>query len=153
MATPLPLRLTKTTVARHVRASLNSHLYDESCAAAHGTAIYTLSDPREIRAARYVGQTGLPWRRLRQHLDTARLWLPDETPWWIRSARHRPLYEWIRALYADGNRFPVMVVWQWVEGAAEARLAERALILRHLTESASLLNVECGLLGPQIPLL
>jgi hypothetical protein len=149
----LPLRLTKTALARYVRASLASHLCDESGVAAHGTAIYTLSDPREIRAARYVGQTGSPRRRLRQHLDTARLWLPDETPWWIRSARHRPLYEWIRALYADGNRFPVMVVWQWVEGTAEARLAERALILRHLTERASLLNNECGLLGPQIPLL
>jgi hypothetical protein len=147
------LRLTRTALARHVRASLDSHLYDESDSAAHGRAIYTLSDSRDVRAARYVGQTGAPRRRLRQHLDTARLWLPDETPWWIRSSRHRPLYEWIRALYADGNRFPVMVVWEWVEGTAEARLAERALILRHLTERASLLNVECGLLGPQMPLL
>jgi hypothetical protein len=153
LTTAAPVAAHKTALARHVRGSLDSHICDESGSAQHGTAIYTLSDPRDIRATRYVGQTSAPRRRLRQHVDTARLWLPDVTPWWIRSTRHRPLYEWIRALYADGHRFPVMVIWQWVEGTGEARLAERALILRHLTERASLLNVECGLLGPQLPLL
>jgi hypothetical protein len=46
-----------------------------------------------------------------------------------------------------------MVVWQWVEGAAEARLAERALIRRYLVERTALLNIESATLGAQIPLL
>ena len=147
-------RLTKPALGRHIRSCLTSHLYDESGSAAQGTAIYSLSDPRDIRAVRYVGQTSAPQRRLQQHLNTARLWLPDQTPWWIRTTRHRPLYEWIRALYTDGFRLPVMVVLQWVDGtAAEARLAERALIQQCLAERRSLLNAECAAAGPQLPLL
>jgi hypothetical protein len=146
--------LTKAACARQLRNSLRLHLHEESGTPALGTAIYTLSDPRDIRAARYVGQTGAPRRRLQQHLNAARLWLPDETPWWIRSALHRPLYDWIRALHRDGLRLPVMVVWQWVEGpAAAARLAELALIDRCLDGQCSLLNVECAAAGPQLPLL
>ncbi len=82
-----------------------------------------------------------PRRRLLQHLGTARLWLPDELPWWVPSPRLRPLYQWMRELYRDGGRLPVMVVSAWV-GKAEARLAERVHIEQCLERALPLLNVE-----------
>ena len=53
--------------------------------------IYTLSDPRDLRQVRYVGQTSAPRRRLLQHLNAARLWLPDERPWWIKDEKAAPV--------------------------------------------------------------
>jgi hypothetical protein len=105
-----------------------------------GTAIYSLSDPRDIRLIRYIGQTSAPRRRFLQHLNTARLWLPDETPWWIKSPKLRPLYDWIRQLYGDGYRLPTMVVHQWV--TEQPRTAERLHIQQCLSNNLPLLNVE-----------
>jgi hypothetical protein len=118
-----------------------------------GTAIYTLSDPRDTRCARYVGQTRNPRRRFAQHMQTARLWLPDETPWWVRSPKYRPLYAWIRELHRDGGRLPFMWVEDWIEPGADALVAERAAIMRLLARGAALLNVEARQLGAQLPLL
>jgi hypothetical protein len=126
---------------RFIRGRLGAHLYDESADVLAGIAIYSLSDPRDIRGIRYIGQTAAPRRRLLQHLGTARLWLPDETPWWVRSPKLRPLYLWIRGLYRDERRLPVMVVCAWVE-AAQARAAERHRIDECLARHLSLLNVE-----------
>lgn len=53
---------------RLVRQRLGAQLYDDSGARAAGVAIYSLSDPRDLRAIRYVGQTAAPRRRLLQHL-------------------------------------------------------------------------------------
>ena len=125
--------------ALHVR--LEAQLYDDSGAAPGEVAIYSLSDPRDLREIRYVGQTRAPLRRLRQHLSTARLWLPEQRPWWVRSPRLRPLYEWIRALYRDGERVPVMVICAWVE-AVQARTAEREHICASLARPLPLLNAE-----------
>jgi hypothetical protein len=116
------------------------------------TAIYWLADPRDVRGARYVGQTRDPRRRLAQHVRTARLWLPDEVPWWVRSPKHRPLYAWIRALHRDGGRLPFMWIEEWVEPGTDALVAERAAIVRLIAEGAALLNVEASRLGPQLPL-
>ena len=134
-----------------------------------GTAIYTLSDPRDTRCARYVGQTRDPRRRFAQHVQMARLDLPDdadmdvrgratqgavaERPWWVRSPKHRPLYAWIRELHRDGGRLPFMWVEEWVEPGADALVAERAAIMRLLAQGAALLNVEARQLGAQLPLL
>ena len=88
-----------------------------------------------------VGQTRDPWRRFAQHVQTARLWLPDDTPWWVRSAKHRPLYAWIRELHRNGGRLPFM----WVEDGSsrvDPLVAERAAIMRLLAQGAALLNVE-----------
>jgi hypothetical protein len=104
-----------------------------------------------VRCPRYVGQTRNPRRRFTQHVHTARLWLPDEIPWWVRSPKHRPLYAWIRALYRDGGRLPFMWVAEWVDADSDPLVAERAAIRRLLAEGARLLNVEAT--GPQIPLL
>jgi hypothetical protein len=134
-----------------VRHELAALLYDESAVVPGGVALYTLADPRELRAVRYVGQTLTPRRRLLQHLRTARLWLPDERPWWVRSPRLRPLYEWIRALYQDGERLPVMIVSAWV-APESARLAERAHICACLASGQPLLNFE-GELRRRQPLL
>jgi hypothetical protein len=120
---------------------------------ASGTALYTLADPRDLAAVRYVGQTRAPRRRFTQHLATARLWMPDEIPWWIATPRLRPLYGWIRALHRDDYRFPVMVIADWVAKPSDARSAERALIERCLRDGAVLLNIEADRAGPQIPLL
>jgi hypothetical protein len=131
----------RSQLLREIRRHLVWQLYDDSLTAGSGVAIYSLSDPRDIRAVHYVGQTVAPRRRLLQHLSTARLWLPDERPWWVRSPRLRPLYDWIRGIYQDGQRLPVMVISQWVE-PAQARAAEHALIEDCLQRQLPLLNFE-----------
>lgn len=130
-----------------------SHIYDPYGAAAGGTAIYRLADPRDASWPRYVGQTRDPRRRFVQHVQAARLWLPDEVPWWVRSPKYRLLYKWIRALYRDGGRFPFMWIEQWVEPGGEPLVAERATVMRLLAEGAALLNVEARVLSSQLPLL
>lgn len=150
--TPPPALRTKLELTSYVRARVEAHLYDEAPQARGSTAIYTLSDPRDAAAIRYVGQTRAPRRRFLQHLAAARLWLPDETPWWVRSAKYRPLYGWIRGLYADGERLPVMVVRDRVE-EAEARAAERHLIGECLSGGCVLLNVEADADDAQLLLL
>ena len=77
-----------------------------------------------------------------QHVGIARLWVPDELPWWIVEERLRPLYEWIRALYRDERRLPVMVVTAWHGGRADATVAERELIQDCLRRRMPLLNIE-----------
>jgi hypothetical protein len=134
-------------LARHARAHLATQLYDDSGDVPEGIAIYALSDPRDIRAIRYIGQTAAPRRRLAQHLATARLWLTEQTPWWVKSPRLRPLYRWIRELYEDEGRLPVMVVIAWVE-PAHARRAEREQIQECLARQLPLLNVERERLAP-----
>jgi hypothetical protein len=146
--------LTKPQLTRYVRGRLPSLVYDEALHDGEGTAIYTLSDPRDLRRVRYVGETRTPRRRFLQHVNMARLWLPEETPWWIESRRHRPLYEWIRLLYRDECRLPVMVIAEWVgTSTADARSAERALIRHCMQQGLPLLNIEARASGPQIPLL
>jgi hypothetical protein len=144
---------TKAQLSRRFRASLGSHLVDTSGGSERGTAIYTLCDPRELRVVRYVGRTTSPRRRLLQHLNTARLWMPDEAPWWVSSPRLRPLYGWLRELYRDEQRLPVMLVTDWIEDAAMAGSVERAFVERCLAERLPLLNYEAGLGGPQLRLL
>ena len=136
-----PLR-TPAQLARYVRGRLAMQLYDDSGDVPEGIAIYSLSDPRDIRAIRYIGQTAAPRRRLAQHLATSRLWLSEQMPWWVRSPKLRPLYRWIRELYEDEERLPVMVVHAWVE-PAQARRAERERIHECLARQLPLLNVEC----------
>ena len=150
-ATAFPT-LSQAQLRRYVRIRLAEHLFDDSGAAAGGVAIYSLSDPRKVREILYVGQTSAPRRRFLQHLNTARLWLPDQLPWWIRSPKLRPLYGWIRQLYRDGGRLPVMVVRDWVERAA-ARHAERARICECLEQQGPLLNFEAELLQRQLQLI
>jgi hypothetical protein len=145
--------LTKTELARRIRAAAASHVVDAAVGEGSAAAIYTLADPRELAAVRYVGQTRAPRRRFVQHLGAARLWMPDEIPWWIASPQLRPLYTWIRELHRDDFRLPVMVVTAWVERASDVRSAERVLIERCLRQGAALLNVEAERAGPQIPLL
>jgi hypothetical protein len=145
--------LDRPQIARYIRSHVAAQLYDESGSSPQGTAIYTLSDPRELRRVRYVGQTKAPKRRFLQHLNTARLWLLADTPWWIRNPRLRPLSEWIRQLYLDEMRLPTMVVCDWVETTAAARLAERARICACLEDQLQLLNIEAELSGSQIQLL
>jgi hypothetical protein len=140
-------------VGQRVRRHVREQLYDECGVSAPGIAIYILSDPRSIRDVRYVGQTSSPARRFLQHLNTARLWLPDDVPWWVKSPKLRPLYSWIRELYTDEHRLPVMVVSAWVDSVREARVAERALIVECLRERLQLLNVEGEILGRQIALI
>jgi hypothetical protein len=111
-----------------------------------------LADPRDLQSPRYVGQTRDPHARFAQHVQTARLWLPDEVPWWVRSPKHRPLYAWIRELNRDGGRLPFMWVEEWVEPDADPLVAERAAIMRWLARGAALLNAEALKLGAQLPL-
>jgi hypothetical protein len=145
--------LTKTQLARHVRSHISRELFDESSAPAQGTAIYSLSDPRELRIPRYIGQTSSPRRRFAQHLNTARLWVPDELPWWVVQPALRPLYRWLRELYHDEGRLPTMIVHEWAISLPAGRLAERARIYASLAQRLPLLNVEHEILGDQWPLL
>jgi hypothetical protein len=147
------LEMRNVFLARSAAAAARSHVHAGEGGCHGGTAIYTLSDPRDARCARYVGQTRDPRRRFAQHVQTARLWLPDDTPWWVRSAKHRPLYAWMRELHRDGGRLPFMWVEEWVEPGAYPLVAERAAIMRLLAHGAALLNVEARVLGEQLPLL
>jgi hypothetical protein len=143
--------LSREQLVRQIRAHVASQLYDDSGhEVREGTAIYALSDPREIRRVRYVGQTRAPRRRFLQHLAAARLWLPDETPWWVKSPKLLPLYTWIRELHRDGFRLPVMVISSW-EASDAARLAERRRIYECLAQRLPLVNIEATL-GGQLPL-
>lgn len=138
---------TKVQLTRRYRQHVDTELFDESKASACGVAIYRLTDPRALRDARYVGQTRQPRRRFLQHLQTARLWLPDDLPWWVSSPKLRPLYEWIRQLYREGARLPTMIVCDWV--SANGRAAERGEICACLARQQHLLNVEPLLNGKQ----
>jgi hypothetical protein len=136
-----------TAVQCELRRRLHLHLFDESGVDPAGAAIYSLADPRDARVTRYIGQTAQPPRRLMQHVRTARLWLSDETPWWITTPQLRPLYQWIRDLYSEEGRLPVMIVHAWIE-ARHARLAEGEHIRICLERGLPLLNVAiCQMAG------
>ena len=135
---------------RSAAAAARLHVHAEAPTAGLGVAVYVLADPRDVRAPRYVGQTRDPHARFAQHVRTARLWVPDSTPWWVRSPKHRPLYAWIRELHGDGGRLPFMWVEEWVD--ADPLVAERAAIMRWLARGAALLNAEALVLGAQRPL-
>jgi hypothetical protein len=145
--------LDKRQLGQHIRQCLPDLLLDETGLPAEGFALYTLSDPRDLREVRYVGQTRSPQRRLLQHIHAARLWMPEELPWWVGPPKLRPLYEWIRALHAEDYRLPAMLVTAWSPSVTAARLAERELILRHLHGRRALFNVEGEILARQMPLL
>jgi hypothetical protein len=145
--------LTRTQLAHRIGRHVDRELYDDSRLAPAGIAIYSLSDPRELLLSRYIGQTSAPRRRFLQHLRTARLWLPDERPWWVPQPKLRPLYDWIRELHADGERLPTMVIHSWVATPRGARLAERSRIFDSLSNQLPLLNVESEILGGQLPLI
>ncbi|MEO8754118.1 MAG: hypothetical protein ABI624_15725 [Casimicrobiaceae bacterium] len=148
------MMLEPQALKRHLRQRAAQLLIDESAAAARaGTAIYALTDPRDVRTPRYIGQTRSPQRRLLQHIAQARLWLPDERPWWIKEPRLRPLYEWLRELHQDDGRLPAMVVSEWVPEGTNARAIERARILDGLARNWPLLNYEQEVLGRQFALL
>jgi hypothetical protein len=144
---------TKAELARHIRQHVARELYDDSGLLAVGTAIYSLADPRDLRRTCYIGQSSAPRRRFLQHLSTARLWLPEQTPWWVKQPRLRPLYDWLRELYGQERRLPTMIIHSWVETTHSARLAERARIIAALANDLPLLNVERELLGRQMPLI
>src|SRR6202035_1042458 len=124
---------------------MSGQLYDDSDGERVGTSIYSLSDPRDIRTIRYVGQTRAPKRRFFQHLNIARLWLPDEKPFWVAALELRPLYEWIRELYQDERRLPTMVVYEWAATQSQARIRERNRIYECLQQRLPILNVEAEL--------
>ena len=119
---------------------LQLHLYDESGMTPEGIAIYSLADPRAVRASRYVGQTAHPAERLMQHVRTARLSSPAETPWWVKTPQLRPLYGWIRQLYIQEGRLPVMMVHSWVQ-PQQAHQAERHHIHAALEQGLPILNL------------
>jgi hypothetical protein len=144
--------LTKLQLSQHIRRHLASNVSDDSGDDPDGVAIYFLSDPRDVRLVRYVGQTTAPKRRYLQHLNTARLYLPAELPWWIKSPKLRPLYAWIRKLHEDNLRLPVMVVSGWIKSVPMARVAEREQICAYLCRGMPLLNVEQARLGDQMQL-
>ena len=139
---PVFSRPTRGELARFVRAHTRTNLYDESGVGRKKVAIYCLSDPRDIRDIRYIGLTRAPPSRFLQHLNAARLWLPDVLPWWVKSPELRPLYSWIRALYSDERRLPVMVITAWTASLNDARSAERERIIECLAEGRDLFNVE-----------
>jgi hypothetical protein len=143
--------LSQVQVSRLIRARLDLLLVDDSSTAPQEAAIYTLCDPRDLRCARYVGQTRSPRRRLLQHLNGAKLWLPDELPWWVKDPELRPLYDWIRGLFRDGFRLPIMIIREWSSCAA-ARSQERQRIMEGLANGESLFNVEARLTGSQLVL-
>ncbi len=145
--------LSKAQLAQHIRRQKGWLIQEDAGVDPHGVAIYTLSDPRDLRQVRYVGQSLAPVRRFVQHVNAAQLWLPDEVPWWYKSPPGlRPLHNWIRELHRDDYRLPAMFITARVASVAAARQTERALIHHYLALGAVLLNVESEILGRQVPL-
>lgn len=142
----------KELVSQSIRTRSAAHILDLSGVTPGEAAIYTLADPRDLQYVRYVGQTCNPRRRFLQHVNAARLWLPDELPWWIKSPKLRPLYDWIRELYRDEQRMPVMAVIAWTE-ARNARAEERNRICEYLGQQLPLLNLEAEMLWKKLPLI
>jgi hypothetical protein len=136
---------TRLLLSQRIRDCQRHNIVDQSGVPPGEVAIYTLSDPRDVRVVRYVGQTRNPQSRFAQHINTARLWLPDERPWWIQKQELRPLYQWIRTLHADEGRLPVMFVVGWTTGKL-ARSDERRFIRTFLAEGLPLLNHEVEVL-------
>lgn len=147
------MRSSRIQLSGRFRRHVDSEFYDSSGVDPAGLAIYTLSDPRDLREVRYVGLTKVPRRRFLQHLNHAQLWLPDDTPWWVKEPKLRPLYTWIHELFRQEERLPVMVVTAWAATLVEARVAERARIFECLAGRLPLLNVESERLQGRIPLL
>lgn len=145
--------LTRTALARLIACHARQHLYDDSGTTPGGIAIYSLSDPRDLRLTRYIGQTAAPRRRFLQHMNTARLWLPDELPWWVHQASLRPLYEWLRELHSEDHRLPTMIIHSWIATPGQARHAERARIHAALASQLPIFNVEREFLARQLPLI
>lgn len=145
--------LTRTSLARLIAQHARRELYDDSGAEPDGIAIYSLADSRDLRLTRYIGQTRAPRRRFLQHLQMARLWMPDVTPWWIQQPALRPLYAWLRELYSQEGRLPTMIIHSWTADIRQARLAERARIYEALANRVPLFNVEIEQLGRQLPLI
>jgi hypothetical protein len=71
----------------------------------------------------------------------------------VKQPKLRALYAWVRELYRDQYRLPVMVITAWAETLREARAAERARISACLANQLPLLNVETEILRGRIPLL
>jgi hypothetical protein len=134
---------TRAALAHRVRAAKAYNIIDQTGTDPGEVAIYALSDPRDVEAVRYVGRTRSPEARFSQHINTARLWLPDQLPWWISRPELRPLYTWIRTLYADGSRLPVMIVVGWTT-APLAKSDERRFIAAYLARGLPLLNFEAS---------
>lgn len=134
--------VTRAEIALRLRRQLPALICDDSDGERAGVALYTLSDPRDVRAVRYVGQSRAPLRRYRQHVRAACLALDARAPWWIRQPDLGPLHAWIRALHADGGRLPFMLITQWVPSVAAARLLEQSLITSHRMAGCPLLNCE-----------
>ena len=145
--------LTRTGLARVIAQHATQQLYDDSGLTPSGIAIYSLADPRDLRLTRYIGQTAAPRRRFMQHMNTARLWLADEPPWWVQQPSLRPLYTWLRELHSEDHRLPTMIIHAWIESPKQARLAERARIFAALADQLPIFNVERVLLGRQLPLI
>jgi hypothetical protein len=135
----------KLALSRRVRQARQHNIIERADVERGEVAIYTLADPRDVRVASYVGQTRNPEARFAQHVNAARLWLPDERPWWIRPRELRPLYSWIRELYADDGRLPMLVVAGWVD-ADRARGDERKIVRDLLADGAALLNAEAEIM-------
>jgi hypothetical protein len=129
-------------IALRLRRHLGMLICDTSDAEQVGVALYALSDPRDVRAVRYVGQSTAPARRYRQHVRTACLGHDRQGPWWVRQAHLGPLHEWIRILHADGGRLPFMLITHWVPSVDAARLLEQSLITAHRAAGCALLNCE-----------
>lgn len=137
------------TLTQRIRDCRQHNIIDQTGVEPGEVAIYTLSDPRDVRLVRYVGQTRNPRSRLTQHLHAARLWLPDELPWWIRQEKLRPLYTWIRELHGEGGRLPVMFVVGWTT-AQLARRDERRFVREFVAAGLPLLNHEADVFGRRL---
>jgi hypothetical protein len=129
------------TLSRRLKKGHLHNIVDQTGTAPGEVAIYALADPRDVRAVRYVGQTRTPPARYSQHVNTARLWLPDLLPWWVKREELRPLYAWIRELYCEDGRLPMMFIVGWT-GAELARHDERRFIRAYLEDGLPLLNGE-----------
>lgn len=131
----------------HVRRCQPHLLGDESGTSVpdgRAIAIYSLTDPRDLRTSRYIGQTRQPARRHLQHLRGAQPWRIDqgEEFWWHTPPRFRALYAWIRDLWQAEALLPALLVHEWVPTLRDARYTERRRIADGIGAGLALFNIE-----------
>jgi hypothetical protein len=109
-----------------VRRQIDSHLVDWSGKRAGTFAVYGLTDAPDSDPIDYIDITVNPQRRLLQHWMAARLWQSQRSADRITSSTLRPLCHWIRDLYEQQQRLPVMVIYEWLPNLAAAEAAALA---------------------------
>lgn len=102
---------------------IDAHILDLSPKRSGAFAVYGLAEDGNRERVQYLDFTVNPQRRLLQHWMSPRLWLSRRAADRITSSTLQPLCHWIRALYEQKQRLPVMAIYEWLPSLSQAEAA------------------------------